>query len=275
MANKFKDQVVWITGASSGIGAELAKQFVSEGATVALSARRLDRLNELAQELGRSAHVFALDVQKKSMVEEVANDIVAQLGRIDVVIANAGYGVVGPIEDLSEEMWRQQFETNVFGVVWTVQAAIPHLKRTRGRIAIMSSIAGKIAFGQGAAYSASKFALMGIANSLYQDLFHDGISVTTIAPGLIESEIHNIDNHGKFHAGKSLDKRAKLITWPADRAARVMLRAIYDRKREQVITGHGKIAAFLGMHLPGLTYWGMAKVGAKSGYKTNFEAVDF
>jgi NADP-dependent 3-hydroxy acid dehydrogenase YdfG len=275
MASKFKGQVVWITGASSGIGAALAKEFVKEGAIVALSARRVERLAELAKELGNCAHVFALDVQKKAKVEEVASDIVAQFGKIDVVIANAGYGVIGMMEDLSEEVWRKLFDTNVFGVVWTLQAAIPHLKKSHGRIAIMSSVAGKLAFGQGAAYSASKFALMGIANSIYQELHNDGVSVTTIAPGLVESEIHSIDNLGKMQLSDRLDKKATLLKWPTDRAARVMVKAIHERKREEVITGHGKVAAFLGTHLPGLTYWGMAKVGAKNGFKTNFEAVDF
>lgn len=274
MGSKFKGQVVWITGASSGIGAALAREFVKEGATVALSARRLDRLNELTSELGKAAHVFVLDVQKKAMVEKTAEDIIDRFGKIDVVVANAGYGAIGRVEDLSEEVWRNQFETNVFGVVWTLQAAIPHIKKSKGRIAIMSSVAGKLAFSQGAAYSASKFALMGIANALYQELHHEGVSVTTIAPGLIDSEIASVDNLGRKHATNRVNTNL-FFTWPTDRAARVMLNAIYDRKREQVVTGHAKLAAFLGTHLPSLTYWGMAKVGTKTQFKTNFEAVDF
>lgn len=275
MTSKFKGQVVWITGASSGIGAALAKEFVKEGATVALSARRVDRLNDLAKDLGKSAHVFQLDVQNKNAVCETADEIVSRFGKLDVVVANAGYSVVGPVEDLTEEMWRKQFEINVFGVVWTIQAAIPHLKKSRGRIAIMSSVAGKLAFGLGACYSASKFALMGIANSLYQELHGDGVSVTTIAPGLVESEIGTVDNLGRKHSQSRFNTKSLLLKWPTDRAARVMVRAIYDRKREEVVTGHGKVAAFFSSHLPGLTYWGMAKVGAKSNFRTKFEAVDF
>lgn len=268
MANRFKDQVVWITGASSGIGAALAKEFVKEGAIVALSARRLDRLNELSQELGKSAHVFPLDVTRKAMVDAVAEDIVDRLGKIDVVVANAGYGVLAELENISEEMWRKQFDTNVFGVVWTLQAAIPHLKKTSGRIAIMSSVAGKLAFSQGAAYSASKFALIGIANSLYQELHRDKVSVTIIAPGMVESEIGMVDNHGRRHKTNQFDSRSLLLTWPTDKAAKVMLKAIYDRKREEVVTGHGKVAAFLGSHLPSITYWGMAKMGKKTSVKS-------
>lgn len=264
MANKFKGQVVWITGASSGIGAALAKEFIDEGAMVALSARRADRLHELAQSLGPNARVFLLDVQNKPMVDRVAEEIANELGKIDVVVANAGFLVLGPLLDLTEEMWRKQFETNVFGVVWTLQAAIPFLKNTKGRIAIMSSVAGKLAFGHGSAYSASKFALMGIANALYLELHKAGVSVTNIAPGLVESEIGSVDNLGrrKGESPKSKSMRASL-TWPADKAAKEMVRAIHGRKRETVVTGHGKLAAFLGTHLPALTYWGMAKASLK------------
>ncbi len=269
MANKFKDQVVWITGASSGIGAALAKEFVKEGARVALSARRIERLDEIADELGGAAQCFPLDVQKKDLVDRCAEDIIDRFGKIDVVVANAGYGVVGRFETLTEEMWRKQFETNVFGVVWTLQAAVPHLKKTHGRIAIMSSVAGKLAFGQGAAYSSSKFALMGIANSLYQELHQSGVSVTTIAPGMVESEIGMVDNLGNLHKKNKFESSALLFKWPTARAAKVMVKAIYDRKREEVVTGHGKVAAFLGTHLPSITYWGMAKVGAKAKFKTS------
>lgn len=268
MAKKrFNDQVVWITGASSGIGAALAREFVKEGATVALSARRKDRLNELANQLGDRVHVFPLDVQDKSLVDKTAELVVEKLGKIDAVVANAGYGVIGHLTDLTEEMWRKQFETNVFGVVWTLQAAIPHLKKTKGRIAIMSSVAGKLAFGQGAAYSASKFALMGIANALYLELHKSGVSVTTIAPGLVESEISQVDNLGRFHRDNdqfaTTTTGSEFFRWPTERAARVMVNAIHDRRREEVVTGHGKFAAFMASHLPTLTYWGMAKSGIR------------
>lgn len=261
MTNKFKGQVVWVTGASSGIGAALAKELIKEGAIVALSARRVERLEQLKKELGKNAHVFPLDVQNKSMVDRVAEAIGDKLGKIDTVIANAGYGVVGAVEKLTEEMWRKQFETNVFGVVWTVQAALPYLKRSKGRIAIMSSVAGKLAFGHGAAYSASKFALMGFANSLYLEMHKYGISVTTIAPGLVDSEIGMVDNLGRIKDKERFDSKGLFFKWPTDRAAKVMLKAVHERRREEVITGHGKVAAFLGSYLPTLTYWGMAKVG--------------
>jgi NADP-dependent 3-hydroxy acid dehydrogenase YdfG len=258
MAHKFKNQVIWITGASSGIGAALATEFIREGATVALSARRHDRLHNLCQSLGDRAHVFVLDVQDKAAVDHTAQQIFSKLGKLDGVVANAGYSVVGSLESLSEQVWRQQFETNVFGVVWTLQAAIPFLRQTQGRIGIVSSVVGKIALANSAAYSASKFALTAIANSLYQELYSSGVSVTNIAPGWVDSEIFHIDNLGQPKA-KPNDINTFGLRWPSSRAARAILNALYLRKREEVITGHGKLAAFFGTYLAPITYWGLAK----------------
>lgn len=262
MAGKFDGKVIWITGASSGIGASLAKEFAKEGGIIALSARRVDRLNALREEIA-NAHIYLLDVQNKALNEEVANKIALELGAIDVVVANAGYGVFGNLTDLTEEMWRKQFDTNVFGVVWTLQAAIPHLKKSRGRIAIMSSVAGKMPLGESSAYSASKSALTAIANSLYLELYQSGVSVTNLAPGLVESEFGHVDNLGEFKEKKRDRRFGNLFRWPTEKAAKIMVKAIKDRKRDEVVTGHAKVAAFLSSHLPSLTYWGMAKAQRK------------
>lgn len=262
---KFVDHVVWITGASSGIGAALAHEFVKNGATVALSARRLDRLNELKNALGSQASIYPLDVQKKEDVDRTAQEIIRDHGQLDVVIANAGYGVVCPFEKISEEMWRKQYDTNVFGVIWTLQAAIPFLKESKGRAGIMSSVAGKLAIAHTSAYSSSKYALMGIANALYQELAPCGVSVTNIAPGFVESEIYKVNNWGHLDPEKRTAGR-KLLRWSSDKAAQVMLNALHDRKREVIVTGHGKLAAFLGTHCAPLTYWGLSKVGVKGSH---------
>jgi NADP-dependent 3-hydroxy acid dehydrogenase YdfG len=264
MANKFKDHVVWITGASSGIGAALAAEFIKEGAIVALSARRENRLYSLSEKLGPQAHVFTLDVQNKAAVDQVAHRIAEKLGKIDAVVANAGYSTVGSLESLSEEVWRQQFDTNVFGVVWTLQAALPYLRQTQGRIGIVSSVVGKIALANNAAYSASKFALTAIANALYQELYSSGISVTNIAPGWVDSEIWQVNNLGQPRENR-MDINTFGLRWPSDKAARVMLNALYLRKREEIVTGHGKLVAFLGTHCAPVTYWSLAKASKAAG----------
>ncbi|HXW60469.1 MAG TPA: SDR family NAD(P)-dependent oxidoreductase, partial [Myxococcota bacterium] len=122
---------------------------------------------------------------------------------------------------------------------------------------------GKLALAYSSAYSSSKFALTAIAHALYQELYGSGVSVTNIAPGWVESEIHQIDN-----LGEPLKKKIEFnhfgLMWPAKKAAKVMVRALYERKREEVITGHGKLGAFLGSHFAPLTYWGLAKVSANT-----------
>src|SRR5262245_2792455 len=126
----FDGQVAFITGASSGIGAALAREFAHQGADVVLLARRLDRLEELAGELrgaGRRALAIACDVTQDGGLEAAAAQARGALGRIDVVVANAGYGVVGSVERLAIQDFRRQFETNVYGVLRTIYATLDDL----------------------------------------------------------------------------------------------------------------------------------------------------
>lgn len=255
MKKRFENQVVWITGASSGIGRALAQAFHDEGAIVALSARRHDRLKELADEFkNERIHCYPLDVTHHDECIKTAQKIAADLGSIDIAIANAGYSAVAFFEKLSEEVWRKQMETNLFGVVWTIKAALPFLERSKGRMVIMGSVAGFIATRATSAYNASKFALNGLSFSLYQELFHRGIAVTLLAPGLVASEISQVDNQGTFNQ-ELRENRPKWFIMPTKKAAAHMLTAIYQKKRHAVITGHGKIATFLAAHFPNLIYW--------------------
>lgn len=258
MRERFLDQVVWITGASSGIGEALAREFYAQGALVALSSRRVERLDMLKASLGPKAFVYPLDITDSQEAKNTADQIAQDLGHIHVAVANAGYGVQGPFMSLDEEVWRKQYETNVFGTIWTLKAAIPHVIKNKGRIALTSSVAAKMALKNSSAYSSSKAALTGIANALYQELYALGVSVTNLVPGIIESEICQIDNQGNFQENTQ-DPRPKFLMCSAPKAAKDMAEAIYLRKREAVITGHGKAAAFLADHLPSLTYWSLAK----------------
>jgi len=134
---RFAGQVVFITGASSGIGEALAREFAGAGADVALAARRVDRLARLAAEiegLGRRALVLPCDVTADGDLERAAGRTREAFGRIDVVVANAGFGVMGPVETLTLADYRYQFETNVFGVLRTVYATLEDVKRARGRL---------------------------------------------------------------------------------------------------------------------------------------------
>jgi NAD(P)-dependent dehydrogenase (short-subunit alcohol dehydrogenase family) len=258
--------VVLITGASSGIGAALARAWAREGADLVLLARRVDRLEALAAECrasGRRALVMACDVTRDGDVERAVARAREELGRIDVVVANAGFGVVGPLESLGLEDYRRQLETNVFGVLRTIYASLDELKRTRGRLVIIGSVSGHLAMPGGSPYAMSKFAVRALAKSLGHELARHGVSVTLISPGYVASEIHQVDNRGTWHP----DAHATIPRWlemPTAKAARKIVRAAARRRREIVITGHGKLAVFLERHVPWLIAAGVRGFGIKA-----------
>jgi NADP-dependent 3-hydroxy acid dehydrogenase YdfG len=258
-------KVVFITGASSGIGAALAREVARRGADVVLAARRTDRIQALAADLaraGRRALVVACDVTRDGDLEAAAARARETFGRIDVVVANAGFGVVGPAERLGLEDYRRQFETNVFGVLRTLYATLDDLKRSRGSFTIIGSVSGHLATPGGSPYAMSKFAVRALADALRGELGHAGIAVTLISPGFVESEIRLVDNHGHLRE----DVRDVVPAWirmSAGRAARRIATAIDRRRREAVITGHGKALVFMARHAPGL----MSALVGLSGYR--------
>ncbi len=249
-------QVAWITGAGSGIGKALALELAARGATVVVSGRRLSHLEEVAKEIERAggrALPVACDVTDEDDVARAVGQIVQELGRLDVCVANAGFSVMGPIAKLSAEDWRRQLDTNVVGAAITAKHAIPHLEKTAGRIALVASVAAFAITPRSGAYSASKAALRAIGQTLSMELHGSGVSCTVIHPGFVESEIAQVDNQGRHDPGRA-DGRPKNLMWPAARAATVMADAIRARKREFVFTGHGKLGALVGQHLPGLLH---------------------
>ncbi len=259
--HSFQDEVVWVTGASSGIGAALVREFSKQGAVVCLSARRKDRLEELAAELreaGGIAHVYPCDVSIEAEQASVAQAIVAECGKLNCAVANAGFGVSGRIESLSAEDWRRQFDVNVVGAAMTAKHALSELRETQGRLALVGSVMSMLTTPKTGPYSASKYAVRSIGQTLSLELHGSGVSCTTIHPGFVDSEIAKVDNEGVLHEDRE-DKRAPKLMWPADKAARVMVRAIGKRKREFVFTGHGKIAGYLGRHFPGLTHFAQTR----------------
>jgi len=250
----FHQKVVFITGASSGIGAALAREFARRGADVALAARRVDRLMDVAADvrrLGRRAAVIACDVTKDGDLEAAVGTTLAELGRMDVVVANAGFGVVGRFDGLTLADYRRQLETNVFGVLRTVYAAFGEIRRTRGSLVIIGSVSGHVAVEGGSAYSMSKFAVRALAQSLAYELEPEGVGVTLISPGFVASELYTVDNRGARHPD-AVDPAPSWLRMPAEKAARQIATAVTRRRRERVITGHGKVAVFLQRHVPWL-----------------------
>lgn len=252
----FQGARVWITGGGSGIGKAMALQFAEAGAQVAVSGRREQRLEGVVQTIedkGGTAYAVPCDVTDEASVAAAVETVAQKLGRIDVVVANAGFAVGGTVEKLSAEDWRRQFDTNVVGLAITAKHSLPHLRKTQGRLGLMGSVAGFVSVPGFSAYHASKFAVRAIGLALSAEVGKSGVSVTLLHPGFVESEIAQVSNEGEFRPER-VDRRPKYLMWPTDRAARVMLRALARRKREFVFTQHGKLAAWLGQHMAGPLY---------------------
>lgn len=249
---RFLGQTVFITGASAGIGAALCRHFAQEGADIALLARRKDALESTAsavRALGRRAIPIACDVTRDGDLEHAVDLVRGELGRIDVVVANAGIGIGGAFSKLTLDDFRRQFETNVFGVVRTVQATLPDLEQSRGRLAVVGSVAPYAIAPGTVNYAMSKAAVGALAQGLEIELAPKGVSVTLILPGFVESEIRLIDNHGHKRENAK-DPVPQFLVMPTDEAAKDIIEGIHGRIPECVITNHGKFGVFMGRHAP-------------------------
>jgi short-subunit dehydrogenase len=248
---------VLITGASSGIGAGLAREFARRGMRVALVARRVAQLELLAAELraaGAQASSHGGDVTIDGDIARVMGELAGLGWTPHIVIANAGFGVVGNARELTLEDYRRQFETNVFGVLRTLHESLEGLRATRGRFVIMGSVAGHVSSAGSSPYTMSKFAVRALAEALHGDLRPAGVSCTLISPGFVDSDIRRVDNRGGLHAEAKDPIPAWLRMKTAD-AARVMARGILRGKKEVIVTAHAKAIIFMARHLSGFTRW--------------------
>ena len=179
-------KVILITGASSGMGKETAKQLIKEGHTVYTVARRIEQMQDLKQLGGLP---MQMDVTNEADIEQVVNTIIRKEGKIDVLWNNAGYGLYGAVEDVPLSEAVKQFNVNVFGVAAVTQKVVPHMRKVKsGTIINTSSMGGKMYFPLGAWYHASKHALEGFSDCLRLELKPFNINVVLIEPGLIATE---------------------------------------------------------------------------------------
>ncbi len=261
--SSYTGKVALITGASSGIGAALARELARHGADLVLAARREDRLRDLAREIeatGRHALVVACDVTRDGELERAVAAAVERYGRLDVAIANAGFGVVGRVDQLTLDDYRRQLDTNVFGVIRTLYAALPELQKTRGQFVVLGSVAGHVPSPVTSAYSMSKFAVRGFTESIHDELSSLGVSVTLVSPGFVDSEIRRVDR-GQVRE-TAPDPVPAWLRMPTDRAARIIVRAIQRRRREVVVTTHGKLLVYVYRHAPWLLRFLIARFGS-------------
>jgi len=251
----FRDKVVLITGASSGIGEELAWQLGQAGAKLTLAARGKERLEAVAARIAAAGNprsvVVECDVTRDGDLERAVGEGLRVFGKLDIVIANAGFAVIGSLKNLSTKDYRRQFDTNVFGVLRTIYAALPEIEKTRGNIAIIGSVAGWGAMPGTSPYSMSKFALRALANSITPELRPSGVKVTLISPGFVDSNIRRVDNEGTLHAG-ARDAVPRWLVMSTPKAVRQILHAVASGKREAIVTTHGKLLVALERFAPWL-----------------------
>jgi short-subunit dehydrogenase len=250
----FKDNVVIITGATSGIGRALALQLAELGAWLVLAARDANRLESVAQDCqrrgGRAVGVKT-DVAMESECRNLIERTVAEYGRIDTLVNNAGISMWTPFDQLQDlSILEDIMRVNYLGAAYLTYYALPHLKQARGRLVAVSSLAGKNGVPTRSGYAASKHAMVGFFDSLRIELMETGVGVTVIYPGFVTSEIREraFGADGK-PLGQSPVRESEVMT--AEECARIMINAIARRKREEVMTLRGKLGQWMKLIAPG------------------------
>jgi short-subunit dehydrogenase len=251
----FRDNTVLLTGASRGIGREMALQLAENGARLALGARRSEALDEVTSECrerGARAVSVPVDVGKQQDCEHLVANAVAAHGRLDTLILNAGitmWALFEEIEDLS--ILSKVMQVNYFGSVYCTHYALPHLKPTQGRIVGVSSLTGKTGVPTRSGYAASKHAMTGFFDTLRIELSGSGVSVTMAYPDFVATEgrARAFGPDGK-PIGKSPVREGEIMT--ADIAAKQILTAAAGRKREIIMSRRGRLGLWLRLFAPGL-----------------------
>ena len=247
-----------ITGASAGIGRAAAKAFVDAGAFVIAAARSTDRLDQLAAELGGPPRIeaSAVDVADGAAMEAWTDAILAKHGAPDVIVANAGVGLDAPFVKTTDELLKRVFDVNVFGVVRTIRPFVPAMiARGSGRILIVSSVVGKRGIPSYSAYSASKFALHGMADAIRPELCGTGVSLGIVCPSSTTTEFEE----KKIREGPPQIK-VRVQKHSADSVGRALVRMARSKRREMVLSPEGKLMLVLNWLSPGGLDWILSKV---------------
>jgi clavulanate-9-aldehyde reducatase len=194
MAGSLQGRRIAITGASSGIGEATAEVLAREGASVALGARRGDRIEAIAARIGDSARPFEFDVADEAAARRFVEEAAAEMGGLDGLINNAGVMLLGPVEGGDLDEWRQMIDVNVLGLLYCTHAALPIMRAGGGGdIVNVSSVAGRNAAAGAAVYNFTKFGVTGFSEALRQEALHSNVRVTCVEPGFVETELqgHN------------------------------------------------------------------------------------
>ena len=254
-ASVFKDKVVVITGASSGIGRELAYQLAEQGAWLSLAARNEERLSAIAGECqvrGGRAIAIVTDVGEQAQCSELIQRTVDQYDRIDMLVNNAGITMWANFEDVRDiGFYEKIMRVNYLGSVYCTYYALPFLKKTKGQIIGISSLAGRNGIPKRSGYAASKHAMVGFFDTLRIEVAEYGISVTMIYPDFVATETRKraLGADGK-PIGKSPVREDEVM--PAEKCAQLIIQAAAARKRELIMTWRGKVGLWVKLIAPGV-----------------------
>lgn len=264
--NAFNNKTIWVTGASSGIGEHLCYALDKAGARLIMSARRESELERVRLACNHSdKHLICImDMQDVDSIKPIVNDVLSKVGDIDILINNAGITQRGRVEDLDFSVYRRVLEVNYFAKVALTQALLPHMQqRQSGQIVAISSIAGLVGVAYRSAYSSSKAAIIGFMDALRAEVSDQGISVTTICPGFVQT---NIVDTAKREGTAKADADDSMITggMSADDAVEKILLAIAKKQPQvNVATGAERFAPYIQRYFPRLMYRIMFKARIK------------
>lgn len=250
----FAGKSIVVTGASEGIGRALCLALAPQRPQLVLAARNVERLESLAAEcraLGATAHVVPIDVTRLDDCRRLVEEAVRLCGGLDVLVANAGASMWTRCDELQDlSIYQRLMDLNYFGTVYPTWFALPHLKRSRGRIVAVASMAGLIGVPTRTGYSAAKHAVIGFCDSLRIELMDDGVSVTVVCPDFVVSEIHKraLGPDGKPLGGNPM-AGSKIMS--AEACAALMVEGIERRERFVLTSKRGHLARWLKLIAPG------------------------
>jgi short-subunit dehydrogenase len=251
--NCFTENVVIITGASSGIGKQIAYKLAEQGAWLTLAARDADNLQEVANtcsHLGAKVIVVPTDVSDKTQCRILIERTLEKYGRIDTLINNAGFAVASRFTDMKDlAVFEKIMQVNFFGGVFCVHYALPHLLKSKGRLVAVSSLRGRLPSGTADGYGASKHAISEFYASLRNELSETGVTVTVIYPGWVKTGITGraLKADGTMKGQVSAHENNGMT---ADKCAKIIVTAAERRKREVVMTFEGKLGPWLRLIAP-------------------------
>ena len=260
----WKNKVVIITGATSGIGEATAKRFGREGAVLLLAARSRGKLEALATELqggGTRAVAQPTDVTVPAQLDALVERALREFGRIDILINNAGVGLFAPVETSREEAVRAMFETNFFAPLRAARAVIPAMRQQGGgQIINVSSVVGLIALPLLTTYSATKFALNALTDGLRAEVADDGIDVISVCPGRVKTSFQE-------NVLQNVIREDRSGGIGAERVAEAILKASRRRKRLVVVPAYLKWGIAVANALPALKEWGRRQMWRRAAKK--------